>query len=114
MIKKQAYGSFVSVDVTRRTRKSKFFHQIDTLIDWKVFEKELYKGMQTLYCGGSRQACLQLVVQRLEYAQRYTHLPRHAKKAKRALRKLRTIAGRQVRDLQRQLAKLGKVDRASV
>ena len=43
MIKKQAPGSSISVDVTRRTRKSKFFHQIDTLIDWNVFEKELYK-----------------------------------------------------------------------
>ncbi len=30
MIKKQASASFVTVDVTRRTRKSKFFHQIDT------------------------------------------------------------------------------------
>ena len=43
MIKKQLPGSFVSVDVSRRTRKSKFFHQISTVIDWTVFEKELYK-----------------------------------------------------------------------
>ena len=43
MIKKQVPGSFVSVDVSRRTRKSKFFHQISTVIDWSVFEKELYK-----------------------------------------------------------------------
>jgi len=43
MIKKQLSGSFVSVDVSRRTRKSKFFHQISTVIDWSVFEKELYK-----------------------------------------------------------------------
>ena len=39
------------------------------------------------------------VVQRLAYAQRYAHLPRHAKKVKRALKKLNTLAGRQVRDL---------------
>ena len=43
MIKKRILGSFVSVDVTRRTRKSKFLHPIDTLIDWSVFEKELHK-----------------------------------------------------------------------
>ena len=43
MIKKQAPGSFVSVDVTRRTRKSKFFQQIGTVINWSVFEHELCK-----------------------------------------------------------------------
>ncbi len=43
MIKKRIPGSFVSVDVTRRTRKSKFLQPIDTLIDWAVFEKELHK-----------------------------------------------------------------------
>ena len=42
------------------------------------------------------------------YVQRYAHLAKHAKKAKRALKKLRTLAGRQVRDLQRQLVGLGK------
>ena len=43
MIKKRIPGSFVSVDVTRRTRRSKFLQQINTLIDWDVFEKALYK-----------------------------------------------------------------------
>ena len=43
MIKKQVPGSFVSVDVTRRTRKSKFFHQIDTIVDWTMLDKELQK-----------------------------------------------------------------------
>jgi IS5 family transposase len=43
MIKKRIPGSFVSVDVSRRTRRSKFLQQIDALIDWTVFEKELYK-----------------------------------------------------------------------
>jgi transposase, IS5 family len=42
-MKKQLPGSFVSVDVSRRTRKSRFFHQINAVIDWAVFEKELYK-----------------------------------------------------------------------
>ena len=48
------------------------------------------------------------MVQRLHYAQRYAHLARHAQQAKRALKKLSTLAGRQVRDLHRQLIKLGK------
>lgn len=61
-------------------------------------------------CGVKLRQSYRLVVQRLHYAQRYGHLPRHAKKAKRALKKLRTLAGRQVRDLQRQLVKLGKVE----
>lgn len=43
MIKRRIPGSFVGVDVTRRTRRSKFLQQIDTLIDWSVFEKELHK-----------------------------------------------------------------------
>jgi hypothetical protein len=43
MIKKQVPGSFVSVDVSRRTRKSQFFHQINAVLDWTVFDKELYK-----------------------------------------------------------------------
>ena len=43
MIKKRIPGSFVSVDVTRRTRRSKFLQQIGALIDWAVFEKELHK-----------------------------------------------------------------------
>jgi transposase, IS5 family len=42
-----------------------------------------------------------LVVQRLEYAQGDAHFARHAKKAKRALKKLSFLAGRQVRDLRR-------------
>jgi hypothetical protein len=47
MIKKKISGteSFVSVDVSvsRKTRKSKFSHQINAMVDWTVFEKELYK-----------------------------------------------------------------------
>ena len=43
MVNKQSPGSFVSVDVTRRTKKSKFFQPIDTVIDWSMFDQELYK-----------------------------------------------------------------------
>jgi transposase, IS5 family len=43
MIKNKITGSFVSSDVSRRTRRSTFLHQIDTLIDWACLEKELYK-----------------------------------------------------------------------
>ena len=37
VIKKQSPGSSVSVDVARRARKSKFFYQINTVIDWPTF-----------------------------------------------------------------------------
>jgi hypothetical protein len=57
MVKKPIPDSFVSVDVSRRTRRSKFLQQIDALIDWTVFEKELYKVCKRP--GRSRQACLQ-------------------------------------------------------
>lgn len=50
------------------------------------------------------------VTQSLFYLQRYAHIPQHAKKAKSALRRLRTIAGRQVRDLVRKLTVVNKVD----
>jgi hypothetical protein len=50
------------------------------------------------------------MAQRLAHAQRYAHLSSHAKKAKRALQKLSTLAGRQVRDLRRQLIELGKAE----
>ena len=59
-------------------------------------------------CGIKLRQSYRFVVHRLHYAQRYAHLPRHAKKAKKALKRLRTLAGRQVRDLQRQVTKIGK------
>ena len=43
MIAKQSPGSFVSVDDTRRTRKSKCFQQTNTVLAWTVFESALYK-----------------------------------------------------------------------
>ena len=43
MIKKCIPGSFIGVDVARRTRRNKFLQQIDTLINWAVFARELYK-----------------------------------------------------------------------
>ena len=61
-------------------------------------------------CGIKLRQSYRFVVQRLAYAQRYAHLSRHTKKAKEALKKLRTLAGRQVRDLHRQLLKLGKAE----
>jgi transposase, IS5 family len=48
-------------------------------------------------CGMKLRQSYRLVVQRLEYAQGDAHLARHAKKAKRALKKLSSLAGRQVR-----------------
>jgi transposase, IS5 family len=77
--------------------------------DAKLY-KQVIKQCNSLAkrCGIKLRQSYRFVVQRLAYAQRYAHLARHAKKAKRALRKLSTIAGRQVRDLRRQLIKLGK------
>ena len=59
-------------------------------------------------CGLKLRQNYRFVVKRLQYTQRYARLPKHAKQAKQALKKLRTLAGRQVRDLQRQLVKFGK------
>jgi transposase, IS5 family len=59
-------------------------------------------------CGMQLWQSYRLVVQRLEYAQRDAHLARHAKKAKRALKKLSTLARHQVCDLRRQLIKWGQ------
>lgn len=93
----------VMVDTTVQEKNITF--PTDTKLYKKIIEKcnRIAKS-----CGMKLRQSYRLVVQRLQYAQRYAHLPRQAKKAKKALKKLRTLAGRQVRDLQRQLAKLGK------
>jgi hypothetical protein len=62
-------------------------------------------------CGMKLRPSYRLVVPRLAYAQGDTHLARHAKKSKRALKKLSTLAGHQVWDLRRQLIKLGQEER---
>ena len=49
------------------------------------------------------------VAQKLFYLQRYVHLARHAKQAKKALRRLKTLAAGQVRDLQRKLEGVGQL-----
>jgi len=36
--------SFVSAYVERRTKKNKFFNQIDSVIDWQPIEKEINKA----------------------------------------------------------------------
>jgi transposase, IS5 family len=46
MIKKKIPGSFVSVEVSRSTSKSRFFDQINALIAWTVLEKALYQVCQ--------------------------------------------------------------------
>lgn len=43
MIKKELHMSFVSHHVDRRTRKSTFLRQINTIIDWLPIEKEINK-----------------------------------------------------------------------
>jgi transposase, IS5 family len=72
--------------------------------------KQVMKQCPTLAqrCGMQLRQRYRLVVQRLEYAQRDAHLARHAQKAKRALKKLSSLAECQVRDLRRQLIKWGQ------
>jgi IS5 family transposase len=41
LIKKTGHIGFVSAYVERRTKKNKFFNQIDTVIDWQPIEKEI-------------------------------------------------------------------------
>jgi len=74
MIKKKIPGSFVSVDVSRRTRKSKFLHQINTVVDWTVFEKELYKVCKRSVEDGSRQACWAVYLAAMTMVIAKTHL----------------------------------------
>jgi transposase, IS5 family len=81
--------------------------------DGKLYKKVIKQcNALAKRCGIKLRQSYRFVVQHLAYAQRYGHLARHAKKAKRALKKLSAIAiaGRQVRDLRRQLIKLGKAE----
>lgn len=74
--------------------------------DGKLYKKVIEKcNAMAKRCGIKLRQSYRFVVQRLVYAQRYAHLPRHAQKARRALKKLRTLAGRQVRDLRGKLLK---------
>ena len=93
----------VMVDTTVQEKNITF--PTDAKLYKKVIEKchALAKSCETMLHQRYR-----FVIQRLGYVQRYAHLARHAKKSKRALKKLRTLVGRQVRDLQRQLVKLGR------
>jgi transposase, IS5 family len=72
--------------------------------------KKVMKQCPTLAqrCGMKFRPSYRWVVQRLAYAQGDAHLARHAKKAKRALKKLSSLAGSQARDLRRQLIKWGQ------
>jgi hypothetical protein len=77
--------------------------------DAKLYKKVITKCNRIAKsCGIELRQSYRFVVQRLHYAQCYAHLARHAQQAKRALKKLSMLAGRQVRDLHRQLIKLGK------
>ena len=58
MIKKQTSGSIVSVDITKRTSRSKFLHHTGALIDWAIFGGRTPQSMQTVHTGRSRETCL--------------------------------------------------------
>jgi transposase, IS5 family len=75
MVKKPIPDSFVSVDVSRRTRRSKFLQQIDALIDWTVFEKELYKVCKrSLQDAAGRPAYNPLVLLKMMLLQAWYNL----------------------------------------
>ena len=77
--------------------------------DTKLYKKVIEKcDTIAKKCGIKLRSSYWFVVQRMHYAQRYAHLPKHAKQAKHAMQKLRTLACLQVRDLPRQLVKLGQ------
>ena len=42
-VKKQSLASFSAIDVERRTKKNKFFSDIDKIIDWDAVDKEISK-----------------------------------------------------------------------
>jgi transposase, IS5 family len=65
--------------------------------------KKVMKQCHTLSqrCGMKLRQSYRCVVPRLAYAQGDAHLARHAKKAKRALKKLSFLSGRQVQYLRR-------------
>jgi len=72
MIKERIPGSFVSVDVARR---SKFLQQIDTLIDWTGFEKELHKvGKRSVQDAAGRPAYSPLVLFKMMLLQTWYNL----------------------------------------
>ena len=72
--------------------------------DAKLYKKIIDKCNHIAQkCGVKLRQSYRFVAQKLTYVQRYTHLSRHVSKARKALKRLRTLAGRQVRDLQRKL-----------
>ncbi len=95
----------------------------EVLIDTTVQEKNItYPTYSKLYkkvidrcntlaqrAGVKLRQSYRYVVVKLCYAQGYAHLARHAKQANKALKKLRTLAGRQVRDLSRKLKRVGQL-----
>jgi transposase, IS5 family len=75
MIKKQLPGSFVSVEVSRRTSKSRFFDQINALIAWTVLEKALYQVCQrSIADAAGRPAYKPLVLFKMMLLQTWYHL----------------------------------------
>jgi transposase, IS5 family len=91
---------------------------VDTTVQEKNIpfptDEKLYKKVMKQYptlaqrCGIKLRQSYRLVVLRLAYAQGDAHLARHEKKAKRALKKLSSLARSQVRDLRRQVIKWGR------
>jgi IS5 family transposase len=93
----------VLVDTT--VQEKNITHPTDAKLYKKVIDKcvAISKDLKIKL----RQSYLQ-VSRKLMYVQRYINHPKQFKVARKAIKKLKTIAGRQVRDLVRNLGNLGK------
>lgn len=77
--------------------------------DAKLYKKVIDKcGDIAKKTGIELRQSYRYVVKKLMYMQRYISHPRQGKQARKAIRKLKTIAGRQVRDIKRGLTRLGQ------
>ena len=77
--------------------------------DAKLYKKVI-DGAQRIAkrTGIKLRQSYQYIVKKLMYTQRYIGHPQLGKQGKKAIKKLKTIAGRQVRNLNRELTKIGK------
>lgn len=79
--------------------------------DAKLYKKIIHRvGSWAKKLGVKLRQSYKRITARLSFQATRSHLKKSAKQAGKALRKLKTIAGRQVRDITRKLEKLGKLN----
>jgi IS5 family transposase len=77
--------------------------------DAKLYKKVIDKCNKIAQKVGIKlRQSYKFITQKLTYQQRYYKIKNHVKKAVKATKKLKTLAGRQIRDLQRKLKDIGK------